>query len=154
MDRNEFIGTCNKKLKLVRTEYEYSQDKMAHILGVSKKTLVEIEKGRSSLGWSGSVTLCSIFGNSEIIAGVFGGKPTDVIMALAFDGNEPIYPQTMGGKIWWTDIEKAEKYKIQQNIISRHYRILDDNDRRVCSNFDFDKIKTIFSEVQKYGNDR
>lgn len=152
MDRIEFIVICNKKIKLIRTEYNYSQDKMSHILGISKKTLVEIEKGRSSLGWSGSVTLCSIFSNSEIIAGAFGGKPTDIIMTLAFDGHEPQYPKTMGGKAWWTDFEIGMKYKIQQNIISRHYRILDENDGRVCSSFDYEEIKNKFLGVEKNGN--
>ena len=144
MDRNEFIESCNNKLKLVRTEYGYSQDKMAIILGMSKKTLVEIEKRRSTLGWSGSVTLCTIFQNSEIISATFGGRPTDIIMALAFDGKEPIYKKTLGGKVWWQDIEKGKNGKIQQNIISRHYRILDNDDRRVCSSFDFSEIKEVF----------
>ena len=57
LDREDFIKTCNSKLKLVRTEFSFSQDKMAVMLGISKKTLVEIEKGRSSLGWSGSIVL-------------------------------------------------------------------------------------------------
>jgi len=144
VDRNEFIESCNNKLKLVRTEYGYSQDKMAIILGMSKKTLVEIEKRRSTLGWSGSVTLCTIFQNSEIISATFGGRPTDIIMALAFDGKEPIYKKTLGGKVWWQDIEKGKNGKIQQNIISRHYRILDNDDRRVCSSFDFSEIKEVF----------
>ena len=144
MDRDEFIENCNCKLKLIRTEYGYSQDKMSVILGMSKKTLVEIEKGRSTLGWSGSVTVCSIFRNSEIISATFGGKPTDIIMALAFDGKEPAYKKTLGGKVWWQDVEKNKKGKIQQNIISRHYRILDNADRRVCSSFSFEEIKKLF----------
>ncbi len=152
MDRNEFIAICNKKLKLIRTEYNYTQEKMSTILGISKKTLVEIEKGRSSLGWSGAVTLCAIFASSEIIAATFGGKPTDIVMALAFDGLEPVYPQTMGGKVWWVEIERSYGYKIQQNIISRHFRILDENNRRICSSFDYNEIKNMFLEVSKNGD--
>jgi DNA-binding XRE family transcriptional regulator len=64
MERNEFIAKCNARLKLVRTEYNLSQEKAAHVLGLSKKTIVEIENGRSSLGWMGCVALCMIFGNS------------------------------------------------------------------------------------------
>jgi DNA-binding XRE family transcriptional regulator len=149
MDRLEFVGKCNEKLKLVRTEYEYSQDKMSLILGLSKKTIVEIEKRRSSLGWIGSVALCSIFPNSEILSGTFGGKQTDIIMALAFDGHEPNYPKTMGGKVWWNVIKARGSYKIQQNIISQHYRILDKDDRRVCSTFDYDDILERLDEVSK-----
>jgi DNA-binding XRE family transcriptional regulator len=50
MDRKQFIEICDSKLKMIRIEFSYSQEKMALILGISKKTLVEIEKGRSSLG--------------------------------------------------------------------------------------------------------
>ena len=139
--KNEFIEICSSKLKLVRTECDYSQDKMAVVLGMSKKTLVEIEKGRSTLGWSGSVTLCTIFQNSEIINISFGGKPTDIIMALAFEGKEPVYKKTLGGKVWWRDIEKSKNGKIQKNIISGHYRILDNEDRRISSSFNFEEIK-------------
>jgi len=147
MDRIEFVAKCSGKLKLVRTEYSYSQDKIALILGISKKTIVEIEKGRSSLGWTGSVALCTIFTNSEILSATFGGKQTDIIMALAFDGHEPNYPKTMGGKVWWKIIEESNNYKIQQNIISKHYRILDSADRRVCSSFDLEQIKNSLYEI-------
>ena len=70
-----------------------------HKIPESKKTVVEIENGRFSLGWMGSVALCMIFGNSEILSATFGGKPTDIIMALAFDGKEPAYPKTQNGTI-------------------------------------------------------
>jgi len=151
MDRNEFIEICNKKIKLIRTEYNFSQEKMAEILGISKKTLVEIEKGRSSLGWTGSVALCTIFPNSEIFAAAFGGGTADIIMALAFNGDEPHYPKTMGGKVWWQSIDVEKGFKIQQNIISRHYRILDKNDCRICSSLDFENIRERFSEVIENG---
>ena len=147
MDRVEFIDKCNKKLKLIRTEYNFSQEKMAQILGLSKKTIVEIEKGRSSLGFIGSVALCMIFDSSQIIEGTFGGKPIDIIMALAFNGNEPEYPKTMGGKIWWRIVEEQNGFKIQQNIISQHYRILDSEDKRICSSFEFNEIKERFMKV-------
>jgi DNA-binding XRE family transcriptional regulator len=136
MNRNEFIKKADDKLKLVRTEYGYNQEKMADILGVSKKTLVQIEKGRSSLGWTGAVALCTIFRRSEVLAGTLGGEATDIILALAFEDSEPEYPKTLGGKIWWKTLEEAATYKLQQNIISQHYRILDQNDRRICASFD------------------
>ena len=66
MDRNEFIREMDIHLKLVRTEYGYTQEMMASILGLSKKTLVEIEKGRSSLGWMGAVAFVSLFSESRI----------------------------------------------------------------------------------------
>jgi transcriptional regulator with XRE-family HTH domain len=48
MSRILFIELVDNKLKLIRTEYNYSQEKMAKILGISKK-------GRSSLGWTAAV---------------------------------------------------------------------------------------------------
>ena len=141
MDRNEFVDKAGDKLKLVRTEYGLNQEKMADVLGISKKTLVQIEKRRSSLGWTGAVALCTIFERSEVLEAAFGGETTDIIMALAFQNSEPSYPKTMGGKIWWKTLEETPKYKVQQNIVSQHYRILDQNDRRIFSSFELKDIK-------------
>ena len=141
MDRNEFVGKADDKLKLVRTEYGYNQEKMADVLGISKKTLVQIEKRRSSLGWTGAVALCTIFERSEVLEAAFGGETTDIIMALAFQDSEPSYPKTMGGKIWWKTLEETSNCKVQQNIVSQHYRILDQNDRRIFSSFELQDIK-------------
>ena len=139
MTKGDFINKVTEKLKLIRIESDYTQDKMAEILGISKKTLVQIEKGRSTLGWAGAVTLCTIFRNSEVLEMTFGGHPQDIILALAFSDYETT-EKTLGGKIWWNNIECKEKYRIQQNIISGHYRILDNQDRRICSSFDYEYI--------------
>ena len=140
MKREEFISICDKKIKLVRAEYSFSQDKMAKIIGLSKKTLVEIEKGRSTLGFMGSVCLCSIFSDSEVIESTFGGNPEEIIKALSFENLSESYPKTMGGKVWWTDVLSKNGYKIQQNYISKHYRLLDKDDKRLISSFDYDEI--------------
>jgi DNA-binding XRE family transcriptional regulator len=145
--RAEFVEKCDKLLKLVRTEFDYSQDKMAEILGMSKKTLIQIEKKRSTLGWMGAITLCTVFGMSEILSMTFGGQPVDIIMALAFDSTERKYSKTLGGKVWWVEIESVNDYKIQKNIISQHYRILDKEGRRICSSFEFENVKLRFEEL-------
>lgn len=148
MDRNEFIGKADEKLKLVRTEYGFNQEKMAEILGISKKTLVQIEKGRSSLGWTGVAALCTIFERSEVLEAAFGGAATEMILVLAFQDSEPDFPKTMGGKIWWKTLEETAKYKIQQNIVSQHYRILDKNDRRIFSSFELQAIKNQLEKLE------
>lgn len=150
MTKDEFVKELDQKLKLVRTEFDYSQDKMAEILGMSKKTLVQIEKGRSTLGWMGAVTLCTIFGKSEILAMTFGGQPIEVIMALAFDSTERDYPKTLGGKVWWEEVETSFGYKIQKNLFTQHYRILDSQDRRICSSFEFDHLKKRLEELVRH----
>ena len=141
MNKEQFIDKCNEIEKLIRTEFSYSQEKMSEILGISKKTLVEIEKGRSSLGWTGSIALCTLFSDSKVLSSTFGGEPSDIIQALAFSHTERVYPQTMGGHVWWRQVEERNGYKIQQNIISQHYRILNDKDQRVYSSFDLEEIR-------------
>jgi DNA-binding XRE family transcriptional regulator len=149
MTREEFIKIVDLKVKLIRNERNYTQDKMADVLGISKKTLVQIEKGRSSLGWTTAIATCIIFKDSEILQLAFGGEAQDIILSLAFDGYEKLYERTMGGKLWWKDINFKGIYKIQQNIISKHYRILDDKDRRICSSFELDYMQKRLSELNQ-----
>ena len=146
MNRVDFLKIASEKLKLIRIESDYTQDKMAEILGISKKTLVQIEKGRSKLGWSGAVTLCTIFKDSEVLEMTFGGNPQDIILSLAFPAYES-RENTMGGKVWWTNIDCTDEFRIQRNIISEHYRILDRQDKRICSSFDYDYIKKRLQEL-------
>ena len=47
----------------------------------------------------------------------------------------------MGGHVWWREIATKDGYKIQQNIISQHYRILNEKDERIYSSFDLEEIK-------------
>ena len=147
MTRDEFIKKVDEKIRLIRTEKGYTQDKMAEIIGISKKTLVQVEKERGSLGWPVAVSVCVIFKDSEILELTFGGDIEDIIRSLSFENNEKKYTQTLGGKIWWKDIETKGGYTIQQNIISNHYRILDSNKRRVCHSFDLDYMKQRLEEI-------
>lgn len=147
MTREEFIKKIDSKIKLIRNERNYTQDKMAEIIGISKKTLVQIEKERGSLGWTGAVAVCSIFKDSEILQMTLGGDAQDIILSLVFDKYEECYSKTMGGKIWWNDIEAKGEYRLQKNIISDHYRILNKQDRRICFSFDIDYINKRLDEL-------
>ena len=40
MTRETFVAELDRQVKLVRTEYGFTQDVMARVLGISKKTLV------------------------------------------------------------------------------------------------------------------
>ena len=148
MTRETFVAEMDRHVKLVRTEYGFTQDVMAKVLGMSKKTLVEIEKGRSSLGWTGAVALCTIFSDSQVLSGLLGGEAGDMIRALAFQNLKPVYPKTMGGKVWWRFVETYGPYTIQQNLISQHYRALDQEDGRVCSSFDLEQIRQRLDDLQ------
>ncbi len=140
MTRTEFIKQVDSMAKPVRAEFNLTQEKMALLMGLSKKTLVEIEKGRSSLGWTGTVTLCTLFADSQILQNAFGGELSDMLRALAFQGLPRSPRPTMGGHVWWKDVRQKNGWRIQQNIVSLHYRILDKNDGRVISSFDRDEI--------------
>lgn len=148
MTREEFVAELDRQVKLVRTEYGFNQEVMARVLGISKKTLVEIEKGRSSLGWTGAVALCAIFSGSQVLSGLLGGEAGDMVRALAFQDLRPTYPKTMGGKVWWRFVETMGPYTIQQNILSQHYRALDREDGRVCSSFDLEEVRRRLRELE------
>lgn len=106
MEKTQFVKLMDGKLKLIRTEYGLTQDKMASILGISKKTLIEIEKNRISLGWTNSVALASIFSDSTVLRDAIGGDVSDIIIALAFKDIDVDYPKTWGGKVWWKTISE------------------------------------------------
>lgn len=148
MERTEFAALLDRQVKLVRTEYGLNQEVMARVLGISKKTLVEIEKGRTSLGWTGAVALCTIFSGSQVLSGVLGGEAGDLIRALAFQDLRPTYPRTLGGKVWWRFVETLGPYTIQQNLISQHYRALDREDGRVFSSFDLEEVRQRLRELE------
>ena len=161
MDRTTFIAEMDRHLKLVRTEFGCTQEIMARMLGISKKTLVEIEKGRSSLGWTGAVAFVTLFGESQILTSLLGGDAQDMVRAMAFaERNKTVtegasgdevqehasmvyrtpFTKTMGGHVWWRVVEERRNCRIQQNIISQHYRALDQEDHRICYSFDLEEI--------------
>ncbi len=152
MDRKEFIARISRNCKLIRTEYGYSQDQMALAIGISKKSLVETEKGRRLLSWNEAVTLVTVFSGSNLLQNEFGGELSDMIRAIAFDHTDVTYPQTMGGKIWWKVIEEKNGYRLQQNVLSGHYRLLDPHDGRMISSFDPEKIRTYVRNLSLFEN--
>ena len=147
MNKEEVIDIVSRKLKLVRTEYNFSQDKMAEVIGISKKTLVQIEKERNSLSWSTCIAVCSIFNESEILRMSFGEEPVKLVQVVAL--GKLYFPKnkTGGGKIWWKDLEETDYFKIQQNIVTFHYRILDDKNYRLYSSFDKEYIYEKFKSL-------
>ncbi|MDZ7543897.1 transcriptional regulator, partial [Clostridium perfringens] len=124
-----------------------SQDKMSEMIGLSKKTLVEIEKGRSTLTWAGAVCVATVFEHSEIIQMTFGDDVNEIIKTIAFKHYTNSFPRTLGGKVWWRELRELDGFKIQQNVLSQHYRILDKENCRVCSSFELDEIERRFTEM-------
>lgn len=149
MDKEHVTQLLSDKLKLIRIEKGYTQDKMAEILGISKKTLVQIEKGRIQAGWTCVVAVCALFRDSEILQTTLGEDPIDVIEIIGRNGIDRAKERTLGGKIWWNDIQKVGKFRLQQNLISQHYRILDSNNFRWYSSFDKDEAQTRLLELSE-----
>lgn len=141
MNRDDVIIIISEKLKLIRIENDFTQEKMAEILGISKKTLVQIEKHRISAGWTTAVAVCALFRESTILQNTFGGDPMDVIELTAHDIIVRPKEKTMGGYIWWRNVDESEDYKLQQNVLSHHFRILDKENYRLFSSFDEKAIR-------------
>ena len=70
----------------------------------------------------------------------FGGDLDDLVEALAFAEAEPQYPKTMGGRVWWREIWKEKGYRIQQNVVSGHFRLLDRENRRLMASFTLERV--------------
>ncbi|QDP99282.1 helix-turn-helix domain-containing protein [Lysinibacillus fusiformis] len=136
MNREQLITLVSEKLKLIRTEKTLTQDQMSDLLGLSKKTLVQIEKGRIQTGWTTAVAVCVLCRESSILQHELGGDPLEVIDLIANHGTIQPKDKTMGGYIWWKNLSERNGYRLQQNVISNHYRILDTNNYRLLSSFD------------------
>lgn len=149
MTRDEIIIKVSEKFRLIRTEAGYTQDKMADIIGVSKKTLVQIEKGRVLANWSTVVSICALFRETETVQFLFGNEPLEVLETVAREGIDYRKMKTFGGKIWWRLLTKKNGYILQQNILSKHYRILDEQNYRIFSSFDEKQSKLRFKELIK-----
>ncbi|MFC7686455.1 hypothetical protein [Ureibacillus sp. GCM10028918] len=68
---------------------------MAEMLGISKKTLVQIEKGRTPANWTTVIAFCALFNDSELLLSVIGDKPIYLIRLIANKEDTP-KEKTMG----------------------------------------------------------
>lgn len=110
MTKKEFAAALDSALKAVRKEYGFTQEKMAAVLGISKKTLVEIEKGRSSLGWTGAAAFAAIFRESCILQAQFGGDLDDLVERL------PLRRQSRSTRKQWAEGSGGERYGRRRGI--------------------------------------
>jgi hypothetical protein len=55
--------------------------------------------------------------------------------------------KTLGGKIWWKDVNQINGFKLQQNVISFHFRIIDEDDYRWYSSFDRTEMEKKLNEL-------
>lgn len=133
MTKEEIIRLISERIRLIRVEVDYTQDKMAEIIGISKKTLVQIEKERNEASWTTVVAVVSLFRETLTVQTLFGGDPLEVIETVAREGIDYRKEKTLGGKLWWKELKKESGFILQQNLISQHYRILDEDHYRIFS---------------------
>ena len=149
MNREQLITLISEKLKLIRTEKNLTQDQMSDLLGLSKKTLVQIEKGRIQAGWTTTVAVCTLCRESSILQHELGGDPLEVVDLIANNGTLQPKEKTMGGYIWWKSLSEYNSYRLQQNVISQHFRILDSNNYRLLSTFDENIAKQAWQKLKE-----
>lgn len=147
VDRERIIEIASNSVKLIRAEYDYTQDKMAETIGISKKTLVQIEKGRMQASWTTTIAICALFRNSPTLQNQLGGDAMEVIELTAHNVILRSKEKTMGGYIWWRNIEELRGYRLQQNILSQHFRILDDEHYRLLSTYDEQAAREAWGKI-------
>lgn len=152
LTKEDLINIVSKKVRLIRSEYNFSQEQMAKVLGISKKTLIQIEKERTQASWTLIMAVCGLFRESEILKMVIGEDPIEIVETIVFKNIDAPKNITGGGKVWWTTIKVEKNFKVQKNIISAHYRIIDGNNRRWNSSFDKEYILEKFNELIERGN--
>ncbi|MBY8910991.1 helix-turn-helix domain-containing protein, partial [Salinicoccus roseus] len=84
--------------KMVRTEAGYTQDSMSQTIGLSKKTLVQIEKERILPNWTTCISLCALFRDSEVLTNSFGGDPLE--LAQVISRGHCVYPNYDGEAVY------------------------------------------------------
>lgn len=72
---------------------------------------------------------------------MLGDEPLEVVRLVTFDTIEQPTMKTLGGKVWWKEVEKRGEFKLQQNMISQHFRIIDDANYRWFSSFEQEEAK-------------
>jgi DNA-binding XRE family transcriptional regulator len=125
MTQDVFDRMISDKLKLIRTEAELTQDRMADMIGISKKTLVQVEKGRQTLGFTASALVAVLFRHSELVQSMFGDSVLEILDLVSTKARSKVWYKTMGGKVWWTEERRDGSYILQKHILTGHYRIID-----------------------------
>lgn len=115
------------KLRLIRAELDLTQDKMAETIGISKKTLVQVEKGRQTLGFTAAGLTAVLFRKSEIVQALFGDSVLEILDLVAGKRQSGAWYKTLGGKVWWTEVQRTGGFCLQKHVLTGHFRILDED---------------------------
>jgi DNA-binding XRE family transcriptional regulator len=122
---------------------------MAELLGMSKRMLTQIEKGKTQVLWIHTIGICALFSESSTLISLVGDDPLYTIQMLSYE--KPYRPKnkTYGGKVWWKELKTLGNFSLQQNMISQHFRIVDDEQDRWYSTFDEQEATLKLIELYK-----
>lgn len=144
MDKQAFTETLQAKFKMVRTEAGYTQDSMSHTIGLSKKTLVQIEKERILPNWTTCISLCALFRNSEVLTNTFSGDPLE--LAQVISRGHGVYSNYESESVYWEDIDSKNGFKLQFNKVNKVYRVINDENLPVHASYIEREIRTYFNK--------
>ena len=147
MNKTDFCKRTQTILEDLRKDQGMTLEQMALTIGLSKKTLIQIEKGRSNLKWAEAVTFVSIFNDHDLVKSLFGDETNEIIQTIAIQKSPKRQFKTMGGESWWKTISERDGYRSQHHKISKHLRILDNENYRVY--FTYSKSDAI-KQFSKY----
>ncbi|MBM7865929.1 helix-turn-helix domain-containing protein [Heliobacterium gestii] len=126
LTQDAFDQLVSEKLREIRTEANLTQDKMAERIGISKKTLVDVEKGRKTLGFTAAALAALLHRRSETVQSLFGDMTIDVIEFVSTRATSQAWYKTLGGRVWWTEESRLGRFIVQKHLFTPYYRIIDD----------------------------
>ncbi|HCX2356267.1 TPA: helix-turn-helix transcriptional regulator [Staphylococcus aureus] len=148
MDRQSFTDLIQTKFKMVRIEAGYTQDTMAQTIGLSKKTLVQIEKERVLPNWTTCISICALFRDSEVLNSTFGCDPLEIVQTIS--RNHCAYPNhAPTSDIYWNNIETRNGYILQSNKVSNIYRVLNPDNQPIFGTSKMREAETYFNRNTK-----
>lgn len=147
MDREAFTKVIQSKFKIIRTEAGYTQDSMSQTVGLSKKTLVQIEKERIIPNWTTCVSICALFRDSDTLTSTFGGDPLELAQVLS-RGNA-FYPDYLKESLYWETVEEKEGWTLQRNKMNDLHRVLNQENRPVHASYLERQSITYFKQKTK-----
>ncbi|KIX91413.1 Cro/Cl family transcriptional regulator [Staphylococcus microti] len=149
MDRQSFTDLIQAKFKMVRIEAGYTQDTMAQTIGLSKKTLVQIEKERVLPNWTTCVSICALFRDSEVLNSTFGCDPLEIVQTVS--RNQAAYPKySTVSDIYWETLASKGNFILQANKVSELYRVLDGDKQPL---FGTPKLREAEAFFQRYAKE-
>jgi DNA-binding XRE family transcriptional regulator len=86
VNRKDLIKMVSSELIKIRKECKLTQDELAEILGISKNTIVNVEKNNKELSWAVVMSLIMLFNQTTSIQSIVGkdNSAMELITKCAF----------------------------------------------------------------------